>query len=157
MFSQIGGKLDVELGESPAQCAARIGPFFEFDPTRLNGYRYWPQGAAGNKTTGAITYFRAENGAYNIAGGTTTRSCPDSGETTPADHVVYPAKLVTTSGTTTINPKSFQIFSSGLGLRYGKPIDNNWLIYPGGDNYDIETFDDIANFFTNGTLEDAQP
>ncbi len=57
--------------QPPAACPSRIPPFFEFDVTRLSKtatsaitYGYWPKNAVGNMTTGAITYFRAENGNY---------------------------------------------------------------------------------------------
>ena len=67
--------------QTPQACASRIPPFFDFDSTRLvpitlsgswfgplatagapRAWLYWPQGADGNHTTGAIAYFRARTG-----------------------------------------------------------------------------------------------
>ena len=125
--------------------ASRIGPFFDFDQSRLNANKYWPTGAAGDKTAGAIIYFRAENGNYTRDGTPTgTNKSFASGGT------VYPAK---DAGGGWINPASFQIFSSGMDVKYGN-FSDSWK-FPVGP-YKDEDFDDITNF-SGGTLENAMP
>jgi len=125
-----------------------------------------------------IVYLRAENGNYTMEG-TATSSPKSFVATAPSGAVtlerrVYPAidtRLTTTTATAWINPKSFQIFSSGLDATYGaiatvsptpqQPIGTvaigTVLQFPSGDNYVDETYDDITNFSNRGTLEDAQP
>jgi type II secretion system protein G len=192
--------------KTPAQCASRIGPFFDFDPTRLKpissvrqitqadlasgtapplAYLYWPQGINVDVTsgtdnfTGAIAYFRAENGAntvtYATAGGATSsdakvqRDWPDPSNGN-AGVWVYPAYDTRTSNATAVNwvnPGSVQIFSSGLDTRYGSVTPptfpstantmlNTCLAFPAGGNYQPPTFDDITNF-SGGKLEDSIP
>lgn len=123
--------------------SSHIAPFFDFDATRV-GYRvmtilnkqtpidftYWPQGAYGDKTSGAIRYFRAENGAYTLAyvpsGGTTQVNLAklnwDMGD--PQKPAVQPAVDVRLSAAgnqyTWVNPKSFQILSAGMDLFYSQ-------------------------------------
>jgi len=129
-------------------CPSRIGPFFEFDRNRLDGYRYWPQGVLsdqpGSGTTGAITYFRADNGLY------------DGKYQDDSSGRVYPAQDRRVNGYPWINPKSFQIFSAGLDMQYGTADPNGTLQFPTGGNYTEEVFDNITNF-SGGTLEDAMP
>jgi hypothetical protein len=66
-----------------------------------------------------------------------------------------------------MNPASFQIFSSGLNVLYATPDANENFyhdatdnigpyLFPNGDNYAPNTYDDITNF-SNGTLEDQIP
>jgi len=63
-----------------------------------------------------------------------------------------------------VNPRSFQIFSSGLDVTYSSPITippgglDCCLAFPTGENYDPagQTYDDITNF-SDGTLENAMP
>jgi prepilin-type N-terminal cleavage/methylation domain-containing protein len=169
--------------------SGRIKPFFDFDTTRLafvvNGTAmggtslYWPKYAVGNKTNGAIVYFRAENENYYSA-------LPSFINPTPKyftdfnGRVVYPAMDVRASKVisptqqqyTWINPQSFQIFSSGMDVLYSTPINPNDGFYPNpltmgtsplgpyeyptGINYGVNTFDDITNF-ANGTLQSAIP
>ena len=143
--------------QSVVLCPSRIAPFFEFDPTRVQRtpttpgtptthIRYWPQGAVGDKTTGALVYFRAENGAY------TDKMATDTGGA-----VIYPA-VDSRLSDVWINPRSFQIFSSGLDVTYTTPtVPTGRLRFPDG-NYEPtgNTFDDITNF-SGGTLEDAIP
>ena len=120
-------------------------------------------------TTGAIVYFRAENGAY------TNKSALDIGTV-----AIYPAIDTRSSNVdgqytgyveanphpvySWVNPRSIQIFSSGLDVTYSSPIPlpsgelNGCLAFPTGENYDPvgQTYDDITNF-SDGTLENAMP
>ncbi len=122
--------------QTPAACSNRVGPFFQFDPNRMNGYRYWPPGATGDMIAGSIAYFRAENGNYFMPGTTIAKSFVDPGDTRqnaagkPIPGIVYAAqdsRLSTYDTSVTpnvwrpvwVNPQSFQIFSSGLGGYYG--------------------------------------
>ncbi len=158
--------------------ASRTAPFFEFDPSRTDwstassyikvgttditkAIRYWPPKTDGNKPAGAVAYFRADDGAY-LANGKTKRvqdtdskfvlAAQDSWLTTVAANPIW------------INPKTFQIFSSGLGGKYGfaNPGNTDRINFPsgetkfGGSAYDEETYDDITNF-SDGTLEDSMP
>ncbi len=158
---------------------SRIPPFYEFDLDRVapsltfstNGYKYWPSGMQGDKTTGAIVYFRSENGTYNIptSAGLVPKRVDDPGDTTPPapalQGFVKPAQNV--SNSTFVNATSYQLFCSGSDCRYGRP-DGDWLQYPSGTNYTYKvvvdgndvylgfTFDDITNF-SGGTLEDKMP
>ncbi|MEN6405449.1 MAG: prepilin-type N-terminal cleavage/methylation domain-containing protein [Thermoguttaceae bacterium] len=154
---------------------SRISPILaEIDLSRVSvdtgrgfGIRYWPTGAVGDVTTGtapgAVVYFRAENGVYRIDGttGGNLKSVTDTDST-----VVYPAGNTRigfngTSGSNSwINPRSFQILSSGMDVTYGS-LTSSTTTYPGlafptGENYSDRTFDDITNF-SNGTMEDAIP
>jgi prepilin-type N-terminal cleavage/methylation domain-containing protein len=156
--------------QKPKDCAARIGPLFQFDQSRLkkNEYKYWPQGAAGT-TTGAITYFRADNGSYYKAGSTTEsksaqEDCKNADGTTG---VVYPAqdsRLGADNSRPWVNPKSFQIFSAGRDMEYDSP--GGPINFPSGEagsgtnagkDYGAKTYDDCANFNTKGTLGEAVP
>ena len=178
----IGFSADPTNPFSPS-AASRIGPFFDFDPLRQKGgvvsdtdttpYQYWPQGAEGEKTTGPIVYFRAENGHYDNAKQAVTANNIDPS----AKYKVfcpYPAVDTRLSNVPTtyvwVNPKSFQIFSSGLDVQYamlkGGTVYSNCLAFPTGENYYMEvatdphpgasSFDDITNF-SGGKLESAIP
>ena len=162
----------------PRRAASRIGPFFSFDRNRLNGYRYWPAEAVGTGGAGAICYFRAENGTYFDPGPpfdpTKAKHCTDPGDPSGIVYAAQDSRLSKYDSSATppwkpvwINPKSFQIFSSGLGLKYGNfgsSVLAGALNYPSGDTdattggfgYAQDTYDDIANF-SNGRLEDAIP
>jgi prepilin-type N-terminal cleavage/methylation domain-containing protein len=169
--------------QTAIQCPSRISPFFDFDPTRSKNisstpatacvWAYWPQGAVGNQSTGAITYFRAENGAYTVIapnGNPDAKSCYDAGDTTTPK--IFAAFDTRTSNVTTsphvvnwVNPKSVQIFSAGMDTRFGNitppsPLGPNiydtGLQFPTGENYLPYTYDDITNF-SSGTLEDSIP
>ncbi len=155
--------------QAPAACPSRIGPFFDFDRNRLGStsasqFCYWPQGAIGNRSTGAgaIVYFRAEDGVYLTSAGAVKLATDVSGAT------VFPAadtRLSTTAGAVAwINPTSIQIISAGLNTAYSTPGasplftgSNNCLDFPSGDNYGVNTYDDITNFSAGGTLEDNIP
>ncbi len=149
-------------GSGTGECASRIRPFFDFDTNRISKdasgkltYKYWPQNATGDMTTGAIVYFRAENNNYTEDGTT-------SGTIKSFNELVFPAadwKSKTTSPYVWVNPKAIQIFSSGLDSVYTAPTDYSTdtkipvpLQFPNGDNYGNNTFDDITNF-SGGTLE----
>ncbi len=164
---------------------SRIGPFFDFDLNRLHATtgRYWPQGAVGNMTTGAIAYFRAENGNYTVDGSDCTirdasgnitgtdfsriKCIPDNIESLPAAttyELVLPAadwRIANTPPYSWVNSKSFQIFSAGLLADASYALvpggtNREPLQYPTGDNYQEQTYDDITNF-SGGTLENAMP
>ena len=171
--------------------ASRINPFFDFDLNRTNpdlstgAIYYWPQGAAGNMSSGSLVYFRAENGGYAVnymlAG--TPRPLPksvvDSGDTfspTIFPAVDYRLSNSATSQYTWVSPRSFQIFSAGLDTRFSTPTDDRpfypetagqMLVlpttgnigpyeFPNGNNYGQNTYDDITNF-SDGTLENKIP
>jgi prepilin-type N-terminal cleavage/methylation domain-containing protein len=156
-------------GTATGQCAARIKPFYEFDSSQLvNGtvstttmssYCFWPRQAIGNKTSGALVYFRADNGAYTYGGG--NKNCTDSGDTNSPKGKVYPAIDSRVSSLVWINSTSYQIFSAGLDTKFGalsSPIN-----YPSGGTstnsgqaYQSATYDDITNF-SKGTLEGDIP
>jgi type II secretory pathway pseudopilin PulG len=169
--------------QTTAQCASRIGPLFDFDPTRLKNvttvaitrnWAYWPQGALGDKTTGAITYFRAENGTYTVSYvvpnlGTFyyVKATKDAGDATKPHICAANDTRINTTTPPFVNPKSIQIFSSGMDTKYGdvgaasgvqsgSPASVIGLQFPTGDNYQPSTYDDVTNF-TTGTLEDAVP
>lgn len=139
---------------------SRTQPFFEFDPTRVGYYngqlRYWHSGAEPSTDNAdyCCVYFRAENNAYTINNGATV--------VPKLFNNVRPAVDSRLSNTTAsswvwVNPRTFQIFCAGADARYGllsAPV--NWLLFPSGDNYAPETYDDITNF-SGGTLEDAIP
>ena len=129
---------------------SRIGPFFEFDPERLGRplgtlfIRYWPAGATGDFTGGAMAYFRAENGSY---AGKHWASW------------VYPYK---DSGPGTwVNPRSFQIVSSGMDVLYAEDNNNGnqYYLFPTypTTGTDVEAHHDDMSNFTSGTMEDAMP
>ena len=153
----LGGRYDATTGQFTGFSAnpidpfdnnpSGIGPFFEFDPTRLSSHKYWPQEAVGDTTTGAgaLVYFRAENSNY------TGKSVLDPGGAT-----VHPATRNTSA--VWMTPRSFQIFSAGLDAQYSDLGGGGPLQFPDGGNYDPDghTFDDITNF-SAGTLEDAMP
>jgi prepilin-type N-terminal cleavage/methylation domain-containing protein len=140
---------------------SRVKPFFEFDVNRVGADgRYWPKDAfLSNTSPGAIVYFRAENSRYDgkIATDIDTQD-------------VYPAVEDRSEPTMLVyvNPKTFQIFSSGLDGQYTRPMPYDKLyttsphigpyIYPSGLNYDPDghTFDDITNF-SGGTLGSKIP
>jgi type II secretory pathway pseudopilin PulG len=162
---------------------SRIKPFFEFDPNRSkigsgSAFRYWPQSASGDMTGGAIVYFRADNSAYAVSylvAGipmNTWKFATDNADTvTSLPPTVYPAidnRLSTAATVTWMNPASFQIFSAGSDTLYATPAANATFyptsvpdnigpyLFPSGDNYAPNTYDDITNF-SGGTLEDAIP
>lgn len=159
---------------TPEVCTSRIHPFYEFDVSHVGGdttitrsWMYWPVSVTSadvrNATTrGPVVYFRAENGQYVVSarrsdGSTVTwqKQVPDAANTA---NVVFPAadwRIATAAPYSWINPRSFQIFSSGMDGTYGT-LSSSPLQFPIGENYAPETYDDITNF-SGGTLEDAIP
>jgi len=135
---------------APAAVSSRTEPFFEFDLKRLKftaaQQGYWPPNAKGTLTTGAYVYFRAENGDYS------TKAATDGSET------AYPARNTEVSATAWANPKSFQVLSAGLDLRYDDPDTplNTFPAFPAGTNYTDAHYDNQANF-CQGTFEDEMP
>ncbi|MBU4270652.1 MAG: prepilin-type N-terminal cleavage/methylation domain-containing protein, partial [Planctomycetes bacterium] len=168
--------------------ASRINLFFDFDLTRTNrdpsngAIHYWPQGAAGNMSSGSLVYFRAENGEYVVTcmlAGTPrflSKSVVDSGDT--FSPIIFPAvdyrlSNPATTQYTWVSPRSFQIFSAGLDTRYSTPTGDASFYppsslsifptcpigpyeFPNGNNYGQNTYDDITNF-SDGTLENKIP
>ena len=135
----------------------------------------WPQGitvntaiSADGNASGAITYFRAENGAYTIsytpAGGGTASAVKfqqDYGDPNAPQGLVYPAydtRTSTAAAVNWVNPSSVQIFASGMDTRFGNISVAAYpaLAFPAGSNYLPFTFDDITNF-SGGKLEDSIP
>ena len=156
---------------------SRIRPFFEFNPNRLRvdtnpaenmtyGFRYWPGSAMGDMSNGALVYFRAENQSYLLSGA--SKRVLEVGGATATIYAAVDDRLSTNTPSlqlTWINPSSFQIFSSGLDVLYATPDVNTFYgspavvgpyLFPSGNNYAPETYDDITNF-SGGTLEDAIP
>ncbi len=162
------------LNPFEATSSNRIGPFFEFDPTRMGlargttdygpgtvqSYRYWPSGATNSPQYGSFkyngyAYLRAENGSYCTSSG----AVKYFGEIKPA--VDTRIGGTTSSNTAWINPQSCQIFCAGFDCTYVYPTTpTDRLLFPAGTNYATNTYgttyDDITNF-SNGTLEDAMP
>jgi len=140
---------------------SRIPPFYDFDQNQLNtpvGYLYWPKEAIGNLATGqgAIAYFRAENGGYQIVDPTNTSNFLVKHAIDPSSvGTIYPAvdAGLGVAVPPWVNSKTVQIFSSGLDKTYGAFTAP--LPFPTGP-YPEQTFDDITNF-SGGTLEDAMP
>jgi len=118
-----------------ATTQGRIGPFFEFDPARLNGHHYYPPGVETNNARGMYVYFRNENGDY-------------SGKNWNTD--VVPLADNRISGSPWINPESCQIICGGLDGTIG--TGSNLAT---GADYNEFRWDDQANFL-QGTFEDAR-
>lgn len=150
----------------PSDYAARIKPFMDFNINQFAGttlgtasmadYRYWPKAAMGNKTSGALVYFRATNGTYTTAA---TSGHEDSGDTESQKGKVYAAGDSRMTNNPTINNTSYQIFSAGLDTKYGNP--GGKLLYPSGDNYNNDSkgyiYDNVTNFTNKSTLENDMP
>ncbi len=115
-----------------ATSTSRSGPFFEFDPDRLDGDgRYYPtvEAAQSGQPNQAIHYYRAQNGEY-AAG----------------SHAFQDSR---TGGW--INPRSFQILSPGI---QGGIVASGNPAFPGGLS---EEHLEMMSNFTSGTMEDALP
>jgi prepilin-type N-terminal cleavage/methylation domain-containing protein len=163
----------------------RIGPFFEFDRTRIgpgssgnlsSTLVYYPQNDLAISMTAAppaagtapqpYTYFKA------VATGTAanTTSCYNGTNSQPAFNYATPfldnAAMRLSGGTGRIwiwiNPQSFQLLCPGLDGLYGDAAnsrattDSNPPLYPDGSNYGTNTFDDVTNF-SRGKLESDMP
>jgi prepilin-type N-terminal cleavage/methylation domain-containing protein len=123
---------------------SKIGPFFEFDRTRLKsdaaggGLRYLPPNS--NPQSEPYVYFRAKvdgtgNPAYSGNFGN-AKPCRDTR--------VAPAAWA--------NPKHFQIRSPGLDGKHGTGVS-----FPDGSDYSPENNDDQANFCSRGKFADEMP
>ena len=136
---------------------SKIGPFFDFDTSRIKSGTYWPPGVTIDEgtTKAGYVYFRAENGGYTRLDGsdktwtftTTTTPSKTIGGVAMKDGRITPTPPW-------MNPNSFQIRACGMD---GKWATSPWAILFGvGTNYKAEDYDDITNF-SNGTLEDSLP
>jgi len=122
----------------------RIGPFYEFDPTRIvpspnsPGGEYLSNGFGAGDDVDSFVYFRAEK-ATGYAG---KQSCCG---TKP-----YMSTDPKTAGEW-VNPDSFQIHSPGLDGIHGGGTQ-----YPSGEDYQEVDYDDQTNF-SGGTLKNKLP
>jgi type II secretion system protein G len=172
---------------------SRIRPFYEFDLASLrcfvdtsgtlqSGMVYWPKDlkVTDKANTGPIVYFRAENGNYTVDGGVVNfvNYAQTAVTIKNQDNLLFPAIDTRLCGVmnpgppripnsfTWMNPSTFQIFSSGLDLKYAALLPAGpvcCLAFPTGENYQDHdpttggsTFDDITNF-SGATLESAIP
>ena len=115
---------------------ARIGPYFDFDRTRLRidgGLPvYLPPN--GLSQSDPYVYFRADfKGEYHGAW-KKCRPCRDS------------------NGEDWVSPKSYQLFSPGMDGKYGSGVQ-----YPSGADYDAQRLDDMSSFTMGTTLQDDMP
>ncbi|MGD0517378.1 MAG: prepilin-type N-terminal cleavage/methylation domain-containing protein [Thermoguttaceae bacterium] len=156
--------------ESPSTTASRIGPFFEFDPSRLSSYKYYPSGVSTSAGQPYI-YFRAESGYSESYREYYTYSSS------------YTLKTITLSSTTVrpywdarvktwVNPSSFQILCCGLDGKFSQEnvyntgrtpattdIPNSNIIssdITGVTSGNFDYLDDQTNF-TTGTIGDDLP
>jgi hypothetical protein len=130
---------------------ARIKPFFDFDPARLDknrgGIRFYPPSHRSDRSQGCYVYFRAENGTY---AGKTYAEAGNSGamqnaERCTGDKIEY------------MNPNTFQIRSFGLDGRWGPTPETRWgVLFPTADDFNPENYDDMGNFCSR-TFEDSIP
>lgn len=147
---------------------SRIGPFYDFDSEQVQWndgrLQVWPKNIV-DRTNGygAMAYFRAENNRYILRDDPLFikrwDTAPDGSEreiiARPAVDTRKPNNAVL-EGFEWVNPRSFQLFSSGMDMQYGGGATNLLpLQFPDGP-YNEETLDDLANF-TSGTMEDAMP
>lgn len=141
------------FGASPT---SMIGPFFDFDPTRIKANTYWPPGVTIDEgaTKAGYVYFRAENGGY-VRTDNSNKTWTFTTTTTPTRTVGGGAMTDGRIGTAPwMNPSSFQIRACGLD---GKWATSPWATSFGvGTGYQAEDYDDMTNFST-GTLEDSIP
>ena len=173
---------------------SRIAPLYDFDLPSVawtgTGLGYWAkeQSVGTNTGTGQMVYFRAENGNYTVDGNVLNNPTPSPADvsTTNAKSdlggLVWPAVDTRYSNFlgmdnyssskaivyTWVNPQGFQIFTSGLDLKYAKPYIASLptpsavdcVAYPTGESYYVDQitnaspFDDITNF-SGGTLQSA--
>jgi hypothetical protein len=162
----------------------------------LAGIVYWAKNQSvgdGSKTSGPMVYFRAENGNYTMDGNGPSPSGANPHDPTDlsasnnfkyegVDRTSYVAPAVDTKYSNFslmnnfvaskavsykwVNDQSFQIFTSGLDLKYATPTVTSGttpidcLTYPTGESYWVDPtsnsspYDDITNF-SGGTLEAA--
>jgi hypothetical protein len=116
--------------------ANRIGPYFDFDKTRLRNENGLPVFMPRNGISASepYVYFRADSkGGYQGAW-KKCRPCRDS-----------------TSGGW-VNARSYQLFSPGMDGKYGSGVQ-----YPSGADYDAQRLDDMSSFTNGPTLGDDTP
>jgi type II secretory pathway pseudopilin PulG len=153
----------------------------------------WPRSqGVSDKSTGPIVYFRAENSNYTING----TALPANHDITDVDSSIvkyegsrtpraFVAPAVDTNLSnfqgmdnyngskavvfTWVNPKTFQLFASGLDQKYATPYIKSSAVtgyvdittFPTGESYldhttGLSAFKNLTNF-SGGTLEDAIP
>lgn len=119
--------------------STRIGPFYNFDATRVKDGKYYPPGVTGGAP---YVYFRASvgaNGKPKYSGTSTCGAKP------------YKKSPATATDPPPVNPNTYQILCAGRDGTYGAGID-----FPTGSDYDNANYDDISNF-SKGTMEQAMP
>ena len=159
----------------------RIGPFFDFQASRVSGYQYFPDNGLGTNlsTNSPYLYFASVNANYSTGGsafgfgfgyGTSTYTSntgcvfkytsptftmTGSPTTSFVERSPYYDTSVTTSSTSSTayaNQDTFQILCPGMDGAYGYGIH-----YPAGTDYTSANYDDIANFTKRATLQDDIP
>ena len=115
---------------------SRIGPFFDFDPKRLQDEHGLPVYLPPNKISQSdpYVYFRPDSKGEYHGAWKNCRPCRDSA------HGGW------------MCPKSYQLFSPGLDGKYGSGVQ-----YPSGTEYDAQRQDDMSNFTNGATLGDDMP
>ena len=158
--------------------------------TMIAGIAYWPkvQGVTDKTNSAPIVYFRAENSSYTIDGNVPAAGAPtvvdDTINIKSESLLVWPAVDTNLSNIINgmdkydgakaivyiwVNPKKFQIFASGLDLKYASPYLGpptsapvDCVAFPTGETLGVDSttgassYDDITNF-SGGTLENAIP
>jgi hypothetical protein len=118
----------------------RIGPFYEFDLSRLppGTYTYYPRNGlpAEPAHNQPYVYFAARDGSYS--------NLSKWGHCRPYVNTLTPNSYV--------NPTTFQILSPGLDGRFGTGRD-----YPSGSDYNADNYDDVTNFIKGATLQNDMP
>jgi prepilin-type N-terminal cleavage/methylation domain-containing protein len=166
---------DTSGGTGTSTGAGRIGPFFDFDRTRVGpgsggvntpssnawNWVYYPQNDLTTPTTAPpgsgtpswpYVYFKAVANAYPTTGYPTT----GSNSAVPfADAVAMRQANVSGTNYIWVNPQSFQLLCPGLDGLYGA-TSGTAPLYPDGSNYGKNTFDDVTNF-SRGKLESDMP
>jgi prepilin-type N-terminal cleavage/methylation domain-containing protein len=136
---------------------ARIGPFFDFDRTRVvkdgsGNPVFLPQNDM--PTSQPYLYFKAVAGAYGQTATVTVQG------TTTNQMAYVDSAAMALAGTTTpiwVNPQSFQLMCPGLDGLYSATKDGNPPRYPDGTNYQGNTFDDVTNFTKRAKVESDMP
>ena len=123
---------------------SRIGPFYDFDKSRLAGGNYRPQNDLGDSAP--ILYFKAVNGKYSDTIGVPGPNLPPD-NTTERYHSCWgqvpfkDARTALNTGAATrravvargwMNPKSCQILSPGLDGHFGAAISGTFISGGGG-------------------------
>ncbi len=143
--------------------AARIGPYYDFDKTRINSVgtlsgpsgavnfslnQYFPQNGIVINNTPAPSpylYFKAVAGVY-----TTTPFTPKNAGSATLPYVS------SASTSTYINPSSYQLLCPGMDGNFGNYSSPPQ--YPAGGNYDQKNgLDDMTNFTNGTTVQDDTP